>query len=53
MNKPGKNRARDIGFYALILIILLAAIFSMNQGVASTGKTYSEIVDLFLVEKVH
>ena len=52
MNKPGKNRARDIGFYALILIILLAAIFSMNQTAASTGKVYSEIVDLFKQEKV-
>ena len=52
MNKPGKNRARDIGFYALILVILLAAIFSMSGGRDDPSKPYSEIVDLFRQEKV-
>ena len=52
MNKPGKNRARDIGFYALILVILLAAIFSMSGGRDNPSKPYSEIVDLFRQEKV-
>ena len=52
-NKPGKNRARDIGFYALILIILLASIFSMTQSSgASTSIPYSELKDLFRQEKV-
>lgn len=51
-NKPQKNRARDIGFYALILVILLAAIFSMNQTTASNDLPYSEVVDLFKQEKV-
>jgi hypothetical protein len=28
-NKPKRNRARDIGFYALLVVILLAVIFTM------------------------
>ncbi len=51
--KPGKNRARDIGFYALLIVILLATIFSMNLGNRkSTNVDYSEIRDYFLQEKV-
>jgi len=51
--KPPKNKARDIGFYALLVVILLATIFTMT----STGKTdseiaYSEVRDLFLSQKV-
>ena len=54
MNKgPGKNRARDIGFYALLIIILLATIFTMNLGgKKSANVEYSEVRDLFLQEKV-
>ena len=52
-NKPGRNRARDIGFYALILVILLATIFSMNQSSsASSTVSYAEVIDLFEQEKV-
>ena len=51
--KPGKNRARDIGFYALLIVILLATIFTLNLGGAkSTDVEYSEVRDLFLQEKV-
>ena len=51
--KPGKNRARDIGFYALLIVILLATIFTMNLGnKKSTNVEYSEVRDLFLQEKV-
>ncbi len=52
-NRPGKNKARDLGFYALILIILLAAIFSVNRGNAETGVVgYSELRDMFINEQV-
>ena len=52
-NKPGKNKARDIGFYALILVILLATIFTMNQkNVADSVVSYAELVDLFRQEQV-
>ena len=52
-NKPGKNKARDIGFYALLIVILLAAIFSMNSSRQNnTDADYSEVRDLFLQEKV-
>ena len=50
--KPGRNRARDIGFYALILVILLATIFSMNRTAAPENTPYSELVDLFKQEQV-
>ncbi|MGN1001380.1 MAG: ATP-dependent zinc metalloprotease FtsH [Oscillospiraceae bacterium] len=51
--KPGKNRARDIGFYALLLVILLATIFTMNSsGNESKDLPYSQVRDLFLQEKV-
>ena len=51
--KPGKNRARDIGFYALLIVILLATIFTMNLGgKKSANLPYSEVRDLFLQEKV-
>ena len=51
--KPGNNRARDIGFYALLIVILLATIFTMNlSGKKSTNVEYSEVRDYFLQEKV-
>ena len=51
--KPGKNRARDIGFYALLIVILLATIFTMNlNGRKSMNAEYSEVRDYFLQEKV-
>ncbi len=51
--KPGKNRARDIGFYALLIVILLATIFTMNLGgKKSTNVPYSEARDYFLREQV-
>ena len=51
--QPGRNRARDIGFYALLIVILLATIFTMNStNQTSTDILYSEVRDLFLQEKV-
>ncbi len=51
--KPGKNRARDIGFYALLIVILLATIFTLNlNGKKSTNVPYSEVRDYFRQQKV-
>ena len=51
--KPGNNRARDIGFYALLILILLATIFTMTSaGRKNTEISYAEARDLFLQEKV-
>jgi len=52
-NKPGKNKARDIGFYALLLVILLAFIFTLNNDNTKTRDVgYSELRDLFINEQV-
>ncbi len=50
--KPGKNRARDLGFYALILVILLAVIFTMNREGKAKNVTYSELREYFISEQV-
>ena len=50
--KPQHNRARDIGFYVLILVILLATVFTMTKPAAAKTYQYSEIYDLFKQEKV-
>ena len=50
--KPQNNRARDIGFFALLIIILLATIFTMVGGNKPDSVKYSEIRDLFLQERV-
>ncbi len=49
----GNNRrARDIGFYALILVILLATVFSLTSGGRTVDLTYSQIIDLFEAKQV-
>ncbi len=50
-NNSNNKRARDIGFYALILVVLLATIFTLTGGSRYTPK-YSEIIDLFEQKKV-
>ena len=50
-NRPNNKRARDIGFYALVLIVLLAIIFSLTGGSAATP-TYSEVIELFEGQQV-
>ena len=53
MKKPEKNKARDIGFYILLAVILIAVIFTINQDTEENKlKSYSELVDLFQAEKV-
>ncbi len=50
--KPQRNRARDIGFYVLILLILVATVFTMTRTAQPKTYKYSEIYDLFKQEKV-
>ena len=51
--KPNPNRARDLGFYVLLIVIMMAVIFTMT-GDKDTNKikNYSDLVDLFTEEKV-
>ena len=45
--KPDKNRARGIGFYLLIGVIILAVIFYLTTPAEQKEYTYSEIEELF------
>ena len=51
--KPNRNRARDLGIYVLLIVIMMAVIFTMT-GEKDTNKikNYSDLVDLFTEEKV-
>ena len=50
--KPNRNRTRDLGFYALLMVILIAVIFTMTKDTDKDQlKNYSELVDLFKEEK--
>ncbi len=53
-NRSGgpNKRARDIGFYALVLVILLAAIFSLTGNQKSVELPYSTVIDLFEARRV-
>ncbi len=45
---PKRNRARDVGFYALILVILLATIFSLTSETKTVKQIlYSDVIKLF------
>ena len=47
------KRARDLGFYVLLIAIMIAVIFTMTQSTeAKELKEYSDLVDLFEKEKV-
>ena len=51
--KPDSKRTRDLGFYVLLLVILIAVIFTMTQDTSANElENYSDLVDLFNEEKV-
>ena len=51
--KPNRNKTRDLGFYALLLIIVVAVIFTMTQdSEVEQVESYSELVELFKTEQV-
>ena len=50
---PKRNRARDVGFYVLLLLILAAVVFTMTRDTEPASvESYSDLVDLFNEEKV-
>ena len=51
--KQRPNRARDVGFYVLILVILLATVFTLTNNSESTQKiSYYQVLQLFEDEQV-
>ena len=51
--KKNRNQARDVGFYILILVILLATVFTMtSQNNVAPKVTYSKVIELFEAEQV-
>ena len=50
--KPNRNRTRDLGFYVLLIVLLIATIFTMTRGEKEEPMVYSDLVDLFQEEKV-
>ena len=50
--KHQRNRARDLGFYILILVIVIAMLYTMTRGDTQKEYKYSEIYDLFSNEYV-
>ena len=52
-NNPNNNRrVRDIGFYALVLVVLLATIFTLTGNNKPVKISYSQVIDLFQSKQV-
>ena len=51
MNKR-ERRPRDIGFYILVLVVLVAVIYLMSQNRETSPLKYSEVRQLFETGKV-
>ena len=51
-SRPTNNRSRQIGFYILILVLLIGTIYSMTRKEEETELIYSDVVSLFQQEKV-
>ena len=49
---PDKNRARQIGFYVLIALLLISTIYMMTRNENAEALKYSEVVSLFENNKV-
>ncbi len=50
--RPYNNRPRQIGFYLLILVLLVGTIYSMTRQEKAPDIVYSDVVELFRTEKV-
>ena len=51
--KSNPKRIRDLGLYVLLVVIMIAVVFTMGQETkAEEIKNYSELIDLFESEKV-
>ena len=51
-NKQNNRRARDAGFWILIIVILISTVYIMMFQPKGEELQYSDIVDLFKEEKV-
>ena len=51
-SNKNRNRIRDIGFYVLLLLIIVAVIATMTRDSVSESLVYSDLVDLFKEEKL-
>ena len=50
--KPQRNRARDIGFYVLILVLLACTLFTLLNQESENELSYAQVKDFFKDEKV-
>ena len=50
--KPQRNRARDIGFYVLILVLLACTLFTLLNQEPENELSYAQVKNLFKDEKV-
>ena len=50
--KTQKNRSRDLGFYALILVILSTVVYRMAVPSQAEKLLYSDVIDMFKQEQV-
>ena len=50
--KPQRNRARDIGFYVLILVLLACTLFTLLNQEPENELSYAQVKDFFKEEKV-
>lgn len=50
--KPQRNRARDIGFYVLILVLLACTLFTLLNQKPENELSYAQVKDFFKDEKV-
>lgn len=50
--KPQRNRARDIGFYVLILVLLACTLFTLLNQEPENEFSYAQVKDFFKDEKV-
>ena len=50
--KPNRNRARDIGFYTLLAVLLGATLFVLLRQQPKEPLVYSSLIELFEQEKV-
>ena len=49
---PEKNKARQIGFYLLIALLLAATVYTMTRTPSAEKLSYSEVVELFETKQV-
>ena len=51
--KPNRKKVRDIGFYVLLAVIIIAIVYTMNlDSKVNEVSSYSDLADLFENEKV-